>query len=167
MTGGMVIVGAGECGARAALALREHGFAGPVTLIGAEAHLPYERPPLEQGDDVRRKAAEATFFADEQASSQRDLHVWHRRAVAAIDRGRKRCVLQDGASLAYEKLLLATGARPRRLVVEGRIGLVIFAPMMMRWLSAAALHRGHAGAGIGGGFFGLELAAAARCAERR
>jgi 3-phenylpropionate/trans-cinnamate dioxygenase ferredoxin reductase subunit len=49
MANGMVIVGAGKCGARAAFALREAGYHGPVTLIGAEVHLPYERPPLSKG----------------------------------------------------------------------------------------------------------------------
>ena len=58
MTAGMLIVGAGECGARAALALRERGYDGPVTLVGDEPHLPYERPPLSK--DAMVSEAEPT-----------------------------------------------------------------------------------------------------------
>ena len=69
---GMVIVGAGECGARAAFALREEGYAGPVTLIGAEPHLPYERPPLSKeamadGEPAARPSRSRAF--DRPASS--------------------------------------------------------------------------------------------------
>ena len=65
LAAGMVIVGAGECGARAALALRENGYAGPVTLIGDEVHLPYERPPLSKTGMTEGDAPVAKLIADE------------------------------------------------------------------------------------------------------
>src|SRR5688500_12573598 len=110
MPAGMVIVGAGECGSRAALALRDNGYDGPVTLIGAEDHLPYERPPLSKAVLCD---APPTIIADEAklagASIDRIL-----ASVTAIDRDRHEVVLGD-RRLGYDKLLVATGARPRRL----------------------------------------------------
>src|SRR6185295_6148131 len=105
---GMVIVGAGECGARAALALRENGYDGDVTLIGAEAHLPYERPPLSKAIMMDR-AAGARFIAGEQAVAAAVITHLKSSSVAAIDRASKTVELEGGQRLPYDKLLLATG----------------------------------------------------------
>src|SRR5215207_8574973 len=101
---GMVIVGAGECGSRAALALRENGYAGLVTLIGAEAHFPYERPPLSKA--VLCDGA-PTLIADDARLAE--LGITHLVAEAtAIDRERRAVTTRAGA-VRYDKLLLATG----------------------------------------------------------
>ena len=76
-----VIIGAGECGARAALALRERGFAGDVTLVGSEAVLPYERPPLSK--EGLQKGAEPKWIAD--AGRYKDLDIAVRTGVTATD----------------------------------------------------------------------------------
>ena len=159
----MVIIGAGECGTRAALALREAGFGGPVTLIGAETARAVRAAAAFQGRDHRRHAA-----------SQGD------RRLGAAGRGRHRLpalgapslgidrtarhVLLDGETIAYERLLLATGARPRPLPLPGADGPTV---ATLRTLDDAARIRAALGPGkrlavIGGGFIGLELAASAR-----
>src|SRR5690606_20932219 len=117
VTGGIVIVGGGECGGRAALALRAEGYEGPVTLIGAEPHLPYERPPLSKaalaGDGEPPPIAGADGFARAAITLMRGVE------VVAIDRDARNVVAADGRRIGYDKLLLATGARPRRLDADG------------------------------------------------
>ena len=73
MTAGMVIIGGGECGARAAFALRENGYAGPVTLIGAEKHLPYERPPLSKDTMISPEHPLARTIAGEDRFADQDI----------------------------------------------------------------------------------------------
>ena len=149
----MVVIGAGECGTRAAFALRENGWTGPVTLVGGEAELPYERPPLSKTgaftpicDDERLRAVDVTYLPGVHATD--------------IDTDRHTVALDDGRSLAYDKLLLATGATARPLPFTG-------APvhLVRTHADAQALRRriipGARVGVIGGGFIGLELAAAA------
>src|SRR5689334_15833604 len=116
---GMVIVGAGETGARAAMTLREAGYGGTITLIGDEAHPPYERPPLSkavlQSDDelpVPRIADTVRFD---------ELGIAHMagEVALAIDRLSHQVRLASGRDVSYERLLLATGAVPRRLTLAG------------------------------------------------
>jgi 3-phenylpropionate/trans-cinnamate dioxygenase ferredoxin reductase subunit len=159
----MVIVGAGECGARAALTLRDEGYAGPVTLIGAEPHLPYERPPLSK--DTMSDEAEPMLkhvAAPERLAEAGIAHLASTE-VCSIDRQAKRVVLAGGASLDYDKLLLATGSSPRRLPLAEGSGRCVY----LRTFDDALAIRAHLRAGVrvlivGGGFIGLELAASAR-----
>lgn len=160
---GMVIVGAGECGARAAMALREGGYAGAITLIGDEPHLPYERPPLSKATMALDGDAAIKAIASHERLIEAGIrHMPSTRAVA-IDRAAETLELDDGERLAYARLLLATGASPRRLpVAEGSTRCVY-----LRTFDDALAIRAHLRAGvrvaiIGGGFIGLELAAAAR-----
>ena len=112
---GMVIIGAGECGTRAAFALREQGYDGPVTLIGAEAGLPYERPPLSKpdGGQAIRKP-----ICDQAVLDAAGIDYRPGMSVEAIDR-QTRTLTLTGGRLAYDRLLIATGARPRRLTCPG------------------------------------------------
>lgn len=159
MSAGIVIVGAGECGTRAAFALRETGYDGRLTLLGSELHLPYERPPLSKAVMMDR-AAGARHIADELRLAA--AHIEHRRGatVAGIDTAAHTLQLEGGGTLPYDKLLLATGARPRRLPGD--------APARyLRTLDDAlalrdALQPGTRVVVIGAGFIGLELAASAR-----
>jgi 3-phenylpropionate/trans-cinnamate dioxygenase ferredoxin reductase component len=156
-----VIVGAGECGARAAMALREAGFDGDVTLIGAETHLPYERPPLSKQGMLAEVFAATTIatserLADAGVAFRSGLH------VAAIDRSTKRLLSAEGGALPYDKLLLATGASPRRLPdTDGQRILYLRTLDDARHLRDELLP-GRRLAIVGGGFIGLELAASAR-----
>lgn len=163
MVPGMVIVGAGECGTRAALALREAGYHGPVTLIGAEAHLPYERPPLSKDALLAERPAPKTIAG---ADRFEDAGIDFRPActATAIDRTQHSVRCDDGGTLTYHRLLLATGAAPRTLPLPGAD---IATVATLRTLEDAARIRAALGPGrrlavIGGGFIGLELAAAAR-----
>ena len=156
-----VIVGAGECGARAAMALREQGFEGDVTLVGAETHLPYERPPLSKHGMLAEVFAAKTIATAERLA---EANVAFRRGlqVAGIDRAGKRLLGADSTALPYDKLLLATGASPRRL--PGNEGQRI---VYLRTLEDAQRLRSELAPGkrlviVGGGFIGLELAASAR-----
>lgn len=153
--GGMVIVGAGECGVRAAFTLREEGYEGTVTLVGEEPHLPYERPPLSKNAPPAVKLiAEETRY--------RDLSIDLLRGTRGqrVDRENRRLVLADGRTLDYDRLLIATGARARRFAGMEKA-------RTLRSVGDADAILSAIGAGtklviIGGGFIGLELAATAR-----
>lgn len=156
-----VIVGAGEAGARAAVALREQGFDGDVTLVGGESHLPYERPPLSKEGMLAELFAAKTIATAERLA-EAGIGFRGGFTAVAIDRAAKRLESSDGRAIRFDKLLLATGAAPRRLPgVEG--DRVVY----LRTIEDALRLRGVLGAGrhlavIGGGFIGLELAASAR-----
>ena len=160
---GMVIIGAGECGARAAFALREGGYAGPVTLVGEEAHLPYERPPLSNEALTRDEHPEPKWIGLAERFAERGISVLTGRSATAIDRAGKSVRLSDGSTLAYDKLLVATGAMPRQLPLAVDAG-----PRCLTLRSfddALAIRKllvpGMRLVVIGGGFIGLELAASA------
>ncbi|MBZ9662475.1 FAD-dependent oxidoreductase [Mesorhizobium sp. ESP-6-4] len=162
MTGGMVVIGAGECGGRAALALRDLGFEGPVTLVGDEPHLPYERPPLSK-EAMTGEAPAIKAIATDALFAERSIRHIHSVRAVAVDRAAHVVQLSDGSSLPYQKLLLATGSVPRTLPMPGLGGRCVY----LRTFNDALAIRAHLGAGnrvaiIGGGFIGLELAAAAR-----
>ncbi len=160
---GMVIIGAGHTGGRAAHALRDAGWKGPVTIIGAEPCLPYERPPLSKGMLTGEKTP-ADFALYDEAAWQR-LEVRHIAGanVAEIRRGPREVVLADGSVVPYERLLIATGAEPRRLPIPGAglPGVVVLRDVADSEALRARLAPGHRLVIIGGGFIGLEVAASA------
>jgi 3-phenylpropionate/trans-cinnamate dioxygenase ferredoxin reductase subunit len=161
MTKDIVIIGAGLCGSRAALALRDRGFDGRVTLVGDEHGLPYDRPPLSK--QVLTEATEPPLIASATAYAEAGITLMSDAAAARIDRSGHRVVLADGRSLAYDRLLLATGARPRLLPNTGHLQRL----RTLRTHADAIAIREMVGPGrtlivIGGGFIGLEVAAAAR-----
>ncbi|MDP5307442.1 NAD(P)/FAD-dependent oxidoreductase [Paracoccus spongiarum] len=155
----MVIIGAGECGTRAAFALREQGWDGAITLIGAEAGLPYERPPLSKplAGAVHRKP-----ICDDAALRAARIDYLPGVSATAVDAPGRSVRLSDGRRLPWHRLLMATGARPRRLACPG-------AGLARGFRSDADAARifagGTAGARvaiIGAGLIGMELAAALR-----
>jgi 3-phenylpropionate/trans-cinnamate dioxygenase ferredoxin reductase subunit len=114
-TKAFVIVGGGLAGAKAAEALRGGGFDGTISLIGEERHLPYERPPLSK-DYLAGKADRDSVFVHDQAwYAQQQVDLRLGVPAAAIDRDGRQVLLADGARLPYDKLLITTGASPRRL----------------------------------------------------
>ncbi len=160
---GMVIVGAGECGARAALALREEGYAGPVTLIGAELHLPYERPPLSKDAMTGEDPPLPKTIASEDRLAEAGVKHLASVQVTAIDPVGKALKLDIGGDIRFERLLLATGAVPRALPLARDSRRCV----TLRTFDDALAIRAHLRARsrvaiVGGGFIGLELAAAAR-----
>lgn len=165
---GIVIVGAGECGARAAVTLRESGYAGLVTLIGDEIHLPYERPPLSKQVLLAETAEAPPAVLSEADLRERAIRHLAGVPVTAADPASKQVVLADGRALPYDKLLLATGAMPRRLPNVPASPRILYlrtigdALALRPWI-AAGMHV----AVLGGGFIGLEVAASARSCGAR
>ncbi len=156
----MVIVGAGHTGGRAAHALRDAGWKGPITLIGAEAHAPYERPPLSKGMLSGEKTFADFALYDEDSYRRHEIEHLAGTTVSQIRRGTREVALADGTIVPYERLLLVTGAAPRRLAVPGA---ELAGVSYMREIADSETLRNRLGKGkrlvvIGGGFIGLEVA---------
>ena len=164
MTQHVVVLGGGQAGGRAIEALRAHGFTGAITLVGAEAHLPYERPPLSKemlldpASDRIDWVRPAAWYAEQSVTCRLGV------AATGIDREARHVELADGTSIAYNILILATGAHPRRITApggdHGRC-------LVIRTLEDSLALRRHLVPGahlvvVGAGFIGLETAAAAR-----
>jgi 3-phenylpropionate/trans-cinnamate dioxygenase ferredoxin reductase subunit len=159
---GMVIVGGGMAGARAVVSLRANGWQGPVTLIGEETLLPYDRPPLSKAMLTEEKEPSPAYLLDESMiASLKASFVRGARAVS-LDRANKAVVLEDGRSIPYGKLLIATGAKPRRLTVEGGELAYTLRDFADGDHLRSRLRASRSAAIVGGGFIGLEVAASAR-----
>lgn len=159
-----VIVGASLAGATAAQTLREEGFTGRLVLIGDEAERPYERPPLSKGYLLGEQNKDKLYVHDESWYAENSVELILGRRVINLDRAGHWVELQGGDRLRYSKLLLATGASPRRLELPGA-GLdgVCY---LRRIEDSERLREAIRGAlrvtVVGGGWIGLETAAAAR-----
>lgn len=154
----MVIIGAGECGVSAAFTLREQGYRGTITLIGDESSLPYERPPLSKRLNETPKLIRS---AENYAEAEIDCHF--ATHVSQICPLRQSVHLADDRSLDYDRLLLATGARAR--LFPSMNGCATLRSDYDASEIRAAFQPGTKIGIIGGGFIGLELAAAARHAS--
>jgi 3-phenylpropionate/trans-cinnamate dioxygenase ferredoxin reductase component len=160
----VVVIGAGHGGFQLATSLRQNGFDGEIVLIGDEPHLPYQRPPLSKdyldgkiGLDLLLMRPE-TFFVDQRIELVSGV------AVNAIDRAGKAVVLADGRRLAYDHLVLATGARNR---VPPLPGIELDGVVYLRNLAETdalkeRLRTIEDAVVVGAGFIGLEFAAIAR-----
>lgn len=115
----IVIIGAGMAGARAIINLRANGYEGAITLVGEEKLMPYDRPPLSKASILAEADPEPVWLLDAGIAASLKAEVITGVAATAIDRKAKTVTLADGRALAYDKLLLATGARPRKLPVPG------------------------------------------------
>ena len=159
-----VIVGAGLAGAKAAESLREQGFDGRIVLVGAEPELPYERPPLSKtylrGESPREDARvhPDDFYA------QHDIDLRMSTTVERIDAAANEAVLGSGDRIGYDRLLIATGAEPRRLSIPGSEfdGVHYLRDFADADAIAARLERGGHVVVIGAGWIGSEVAASAR-----
>lgn len=160
---GIVVVGAGQAGGRAVGALRAQGFTGAVTLIGDELHKPYERPSLSKEMLIEpSREIIAWAHADNYLEAQ-DIGFHAGVSARKIDRARRKVHLSNGREIGYGALILATGARVRRLDVPGGADANCF---YLRTLDDSRALRqrltpGSAVLVVGAGFIGLEVAAAA------
>jgi 3-phenylpropionate/trans-cinnamate dioxygenase ferredoxin reductase subunit len=161
MAPGLVIVGAGEAGARAALALREQGWQGPVTLIGDEGVPPYERPPLSKAVMTAADNPASAVIATHDRLAEAGIGFIHDTRAVRIDRASRQVHLADGRAVAFDKLLLATGAGPRRLTIEGAGHALYLRTFADALALRERLRHGARLLVIGGGFIGLEVAASA------
>ncbi|MBX4906086.1 MULTISPECIES: FAD-dependent oxidoreductase [Rhizobium] len=159
---GMVIIGAGESGTRAAFALREAGYCGAVTLVGAEPHLPYERPPLSKivDDTVQMK-----LICAKEALEAAGITYLKGCSVSKLDPVAATVSLSHGQLLGYEKLLLTTGARPRRLACAGAERALDFRTHADAEAIFSKVAPGRRVAIIGAGLIGMELASVLRAKD--
>jgi NADPH-dependent 2,4-dienoyl-CoA reductase/sulfur reductase-like enzyme len=159
-----VIVGASLAGAKAAETLREEGFDGAVVLIGAEDQLPYERPPLSKGYLLGKDARDSIFVHDAGWYPEHDVELRLSTTVRSIDRPGHRVELAGGEQVPYDRLLITTGASPRRLSIPGAdLGGVLYLRSVQDSERLQAALRGGGKVVIAGaGWIGLETAAAAR-----
>jgi 3-phenylpropionate/trans-cinnamate dioxygenase ferredoxin reductase subunit len=162
----VVVVGGGLAGATVAQTLREQGFTGAVTLIGAEPHLPYERPPLSKGYLLGTAERASAFVHPAEWYVDNDITLRTATRVAAIDRVDQAVVLDDGARQPYDHLVLATGSVPRRLTAPGASLAGVHELRRLEDADGlvAAFALGPRVVVVGGGWIGLEVAAAARIA---
>jgi len=158
---GVVIVGAGHAGGILADALRVQGYEGAITLVGDEVMLPYQRPPLSKGYLLGEVTAEQLFLKPADYYGLKDIGFIGSTEVEGIDRAGRTVALSNGDTLAYEHLVLATGARPRMLNVPGADLGGIHPLRTLADVDAirADLETAASCAIVGGGFIGLEIAA--------
>ncbi len=159
---GMVIIGGGMAGARAVVNLRASGWQGAITLVSEETLAPYDRPPLSKAMITEEQEPQPVTLLDEGMMASLDATFIRGNRAVKIDRASRTVLLEDGHGIAYAKLLIATGAKPRRLTIPGgelAYTLRDFADgdhlrNRLRAVKSAAI--------VGGGFIGLEVASSAR-----
>jgi 3-phenylpropionate/trans-cinnamate dioxygenase ferredoxin reductase subunit len=163
MTAGIVIVGAGQAGAQLAISLREMGHVGIIALIGDEQYAPYHRPPLSKDYMAGRLPEAELHIRTPEYYRERDIRLITGVCVSSISPESGTLVLSSGEKLAYERLVLATGARNRRLEFDGR------EPPNVHYLRTRDDAHGLRGALedardvliVGAGFIGMEFASVA------
>ena len=158
----VVIVGAGHGGAQCAIALRQSGFEGTISVIGREPEYPYERPPLSKEYFAREKTFDRLYIRPPTFWADKDITFHLNREVTAIDPAAHELTLRDGETVGYGKLVWATGGDPRRLSCPGADLAGVYA---VRTRQDCDLLMAEVDNGtrdivvIGGGYIGLEAAA--------
>jgi 3-phenylpropionate/trans-cinnamate dioxygenase ferredoxin reductase subunit len=156
---GVIIIGGGHGGSQSAASLRQEGFDGPVTLVNDETELPYHKPPLSKTflktpDGASQMLRPESFYRDN------DVELLLGSRVVAIDRQAGKVLLDNGSSLPFANIVLATGARPRLPQVEGAGLEGVFA--LRNFADAGRIRQavasGPAAVVVGGGFIGMEIA---------
>jgi 3-phenylpropionate/trans-cinnamate dioxygenase ferredoxin reductase component len=164
---GVLVIGASQAGAQLAMSLRELGWTAPITLIGAEKHPPYQRPPLSKKGLIEGFTPRSLYLRNDSYYADMGIALALNRRVTHVERdlgGSGLAFTDTGETFPFDRLALTVGARPRNLPVPGAdLGGV----MQLRSVEDAAELRERLGAAsdvviIGGGFIGLEVAATAR-----
>ena len=158
---GMVIIGAGHAAGQAAATLRQEKYTGPITIIGSEPNLPYQRPPLSKAYLSGSQEVERVYLRAEKFYQVKDIDLKLSTRATAIDPDTKVVELADGSSIDYDKLLISTGSRPRILNIPGSdLGGIHY----LRTIDdvdgiRAEMREGASLVIVGGGYIGLEVAA--------
>ncbi|WP_292277501.1 FAD-dependent oxidoreductase [Mesorhizobium sp.] len=156
------IVGSGLAGHRAAISLRNLAPSSSIHMFGDESHLPYDRPPLTK-DFLLGKVEQAQLtFSDVQTYDTLNIHYHHATRIVAIDRHQRSITTDRNEVYEYDKLLLATGSRPRRLPEMEDARAIYLRTVDDAARLRSVLEPGRSIGIIGAGFVGLEVAAAAR-----
>ncbi|WP_299818951.1 FAD-dependent oxidoreductase [uncultured Roseibium sp.] len=160
----IVIIGAGQAGAQVAQSLRQGGFEGPLRLIGDEPYLPYQRPPLSKKFLAGEIETDGLLLRPPAFFAANDIDLIPDTRVAAIDRKSKRLRLENGDTLPYGKLVLATGTRARSLPIKGadKQGVLTLRSIADVDVIRKRLETCTRVAIIGAGYIGLEVAAVAK-----
>ena len=116
---GMVIIGCGQAGGQAAASLRQEKYEGPITMIGQEPYIPYQRPPLSKQYLSGEQEKEKLSLRQESFYSEKEINLKLETSVLSLDPHNKELQLENGETVTYDKLLVATGGRPRKLEVDG------------------------------------------------
>jgi len=161
---GVLIIGAGHAGGTAAALLRQFGYAGRITLAGEEPIAPYQRPPLSKAWLKGEADAEALELKNASFYPENGIELILGVRATRLRRSEKTVDFDDGRTLAYETLIIATGARPRPLDLPGAdlAGVLFLRSAADAELLKAALGPGKRLVVIGGGYIGLEAAASGR-----
>jgi 3-phenylpropionate/trans-cinnamate dioxygenase ferredoxin reductase subunit len=155
----VLVAGAGQSGFQAVASLRDRGFDGRVVLVGDEPGVPYQRPPLSKAYLAGTAGLEQLHLRDADFFAEKDIELVEAR-VKAVDRSASKVRLEDGTELAYDHLILATGARNRTLPVPGADlpGVLTLRTRDDADRLRASLERAGDVVVVGGGFIGLEFA---------
>jgi 3-phenylpropionate/trans-cinnamate dioxygenase ferredoxin reductase subunit len=156
----MVIIGAGHAAGQAAASLRQEKYEGPITIIGDEEFVPYQRPPLSKAYLLGEQELERVFIRPEKFYADKDVTLKLGVTATAIDRQAKSVALDSGETIEYDKLIISTGSRPRILNIEGSDLPGIH---YLRTIADVDAIRDEMEAGknlviVGGGYIGLEVA---------
>jgi 3-phenylpropionate/trans-cinnamate dioxygenase ferredoxin reductase subunit len=155
-----VIVGGGRAGASAVEGIRELDSSGSILLVGAEPHLPYDRPPLSKQLWFGKKTIEEIFPHDREFFEQNGVELATAERVAEIRPDQKAIATDRGRDERYGKLLLATGGTPRRLQIPGaERGSILYYRTLDDYVALSREPRGKSILVVGGGFIGSEVAA--------
>ena len=159
----IVIVGGGHAAGQAAASLRQENYDGAILVIGEEPHIPYQRPPLSKQYLAGEYGLERVHLRPARFYDSKDIAVRRGVRVEAIDRDAQAVSCSDGTDVGYDKLLLATGARPRKLDTPGNDlpGIHYLRTIADVDAIKADFRPGRRVAIVGGGYIGLEVAAVA------
>ncbi|WP_428338983.1 NAD(P)/FAD-dependent oxidoreductase [Mycobacterium sp.] len=163
---GVVIVGASLAGLRTAEALRARSYCEPITLVGAEPGLPYDRPPLSKDYLSSDHSGEVPLLRNDAALAELDLEIRAETRAIRLDGDRRRVCLSNGDEMPYDDAVIATGADARRLPLsEGVDGFRTLRTLADAELLRADFDRRPKVVIVGGGFIGAEVAASARARD--
>jgi 3-phenylpropionate/trans-cinnamate dioxygenase ferredoxin reductase subunit len=160
---GLVIIGASYAGIQAALSARDAGYAEPVTVVSDEKSLPYQRPPLSKDFLLDETSEQNLVLRDDAFFASRRIDLLLDRRAVEIDRTARRVALADGTSLGFDKLVIASGSRARRISVRGAElnGVCYLRSVADAIELKARLSQASEIVIVGGGFIGLEVASSA------
>ncbi len=163
MSNGVIIVGAGHAAGQAVASLRAEGYEGPITVIGDEPYVPYQRPPLSKKFLAGEIDIDRVYFKPPDFYEKSEAEMLLGKRVVEIERPKKLVHLDDGTTRPYDKLILATGSRVRELNVPGFDLDGVFYLRTIEDVEAIQerFNKGGKMVVVGGGYIGLEVAAVA------
>lgn len=159
----IVVIGAGQAGLQTIMSLRQTGYEGDITLVGDEAFLPYQRPPLSKAYLSGNMERDRLFLKPDEFFTDNNVTLKLDTSVESLDAAAKSVALSNGETLSFDYAVIATGSRPRLLNVPGRELANIFDLRGMADIDAMQPHfvEGKKLVVVGGGYIGLEAAAVA------